>query len=197
MSILNDRGMCIIADAMGLGNTLQILALLRLRELEQPALIVVPSSILTQWSEETSPLSGYEPDEWWVVKGGESHMTLNSTKFHILSYDQLKVQYKTHVLNLDKLNRQESITDMRGCPLFNMRFGYLIMDEAHFTRNNETKIYESLLKIQRAETIVVTGTLFTNEYLDIASIFELLTLAPMNDRPWFEDMFIHPIKREK
>uniref|UniRef100_A0A6G1SJ16 SWI/SNF-related matrix-associated actin-dependent regulator of chromatin subfamily A containing DEAD/H box 1 homolog n=1 Tax=Aceria tosichella TaxID=561515 RepID=A0A6G1SJ16_9ACAR len=162
-ALMHNRGInAILADEMGLGKTIQVIAFLAyLRErlnMQRHYLIIVPSSTLDNWEREF--------DVW-------------CPEIRILQYygnqvarAQIRAWVARHPNDLDVIlttyNVAQSPEDRR---LFkNMKFEYIIFDEAHMLKNMKSSRYQSLIKIKAKRRILLTGTPLQNNLVELMSL---------------------------
>ena len=146
----------ILADEMGLGKTIQLLALLasRLTRGEDPAMVICPSSLVSNWEREAhkfvpdlrvAAMSGIDREEVWK---------------HIDDYDLLILSYATARHDAAKLKKQH--------------LSYLILDEAQHIKNPGTANSQNCKSIRATHRIVLTGTPLENSSEDLWSIMDFL-----------------------
>lgn len=154
----------ILADDMGLGKTLQVIAFL-LSESEEWqeqdmytnfALIVCPSSLVYNWKSEierfapnlsAAAITGTAPERESLIRKAGRRGIL------ITSYDLLK--------------RDEEF--YAEC-----YFGYEIIDEAQYIKNQNTKSAKSVKEIRAGFKAALTGTPIENRLSELWSIFDYL-----------------------
>jgi len=139
---------CVLADEMGLGKTLQVLAHL-LSCGNTRSLIVVPTSLVSNWSAEIErfipswkdcvELNAREPDERKAV--------------HIISYELLRRNIGRYM---------------------EMRFDTVVMDEAQVLKNDGTQRHKIISQLDFGHGIVMTGTPIENAVDDVWSYFYIL-----------------------
>eukprot|EP01134_Creolimax_fragrantissima_P000987 CFRG0987T1 len=153
-------GSCILADEMGLGKTLQTIAVLGTLKTEfgisGPHLVVVPMSVLSNW---LSEFKRFCP-------------SLNVVRYHCTSDDEKRRvrQIITHgavrgdvdvvVTTYDVVNSE--FKTGKGSGLFNIRYRYLVLDEAHKVKNDLTIIAHACRTVTRNHTLLLTGTPLQN-----------------------------------
>ena len=203
----NGLGGC-LADDMGLGKTLQTLTLLlKLKRLKQSikvqnpisepgqldlfatenstaevvqaaSLIVVPTSLVHNWSNEiskfTPALNVYE----YVGTQRKKVVDLNSiSRF----YDVIITTYGT-VRNDSNL-------------LANTEFFYLILDESQSIKNSTSKTYKAVMSLQAKHKLVITGTPIENSLSDLWSQMNFLNPGILGNLAFFRRSFITPIEK--
>jgi superfamily II DNA or RNA helicase len=149
----------ILADEMGLGKTLQTLVWLQMERYHptvrgKPALIVCPTSLVTNWAEEAQrfvpkmkvlPLSGSDRHSKW---GDLPQAELVITSYALLRRDV--AHYLEH------------------------EFGVLVLDEAQHIKNRSTQNAIVAKEVRACHKLVLTGTPIENSVSDLWSIMDFL-----------------------
>jgi len=146
-----------LCDEMGLGKTVQLVATM-LGNPKPRTLIVVPKSIITQWAEE---INRFAPNLTINIFDGpdrrikEADVTL--APYTLLTVKGAKVDTKTalHMVQWDRV----------------------ILDEAHEIRNNKSKLFKSVCRLQTEIKWIVTGTPVFNSMEDFVSLCTFLGLS--------------------
>lgn len=146
----------ILADQMGLGKTVQLLAFLasRLRRNGSPALILCPASLVANWENEAKK---FVPD--FRIKaplGNERNKFFDDKN----EFDILILSYASARLAKEKLN--------------SFKFSYLILDEAQHIKNPGTSNAKNCKSIASEHRIVLSGTPLENSPEDLWSIMDFL-----------------------
>ena len=164
-------GGAILADEMGLGKTLQIIALFLLnRPCEsQPALIVCPTTLITNWKRE---IEKFAPSLTIQI-----HRGADRTGFYkdLMRSDVVITTYDTLV---------NDITIFRG-----VNWHYLICDEAQAVKNPDSKRRKALHLIPRRYSIPVTGTPVENTLLDLWSLTDLAAPGILDTQESFSVLY--------
>ncbi len=194
----NQLGAC-LADDMGLGKTLQTLAVLqftkdnlRVEKTSEPfdlfsnnepaieplkALIVVPSSLVFNWKNESKKFTPYLKS---IVYTG-SDRNLLASKLRL--YDLVFTSY--------------SIIS-RDITLFKkMSFRYLILDESHYIKNKNSKIFEAINQIEAQYKITLSGTPIENSLDDLWSQMQFINPELLGTYSFFANYFKTPIEKKK
>ena len=157
MQFLGDRGFgALLADEMGLGKTVQLLALIasRFGAGDDPALVVCPASLVTNWEREARR---FIPDMRVGVIGAsgrrEMDKLLDGNELVIISYAAAR-------MNAAKLGKR--------------RFSFLVLDEAQHIKNPGSENAKSCKNLTSARRIVLSGTPLENSPEDLWSIMDFL-----------------------
>lgn len=147
----------ILADDMGLGKSLQVIALLLGdRKSSEPSIIVCPTTLVLNWVNE---LRKFAPElKALAVSGsGETRKELTET---FADYDVIITSYE--------LLR-------RDAPLYaSLRFAYAVIDEAQYIKNPQTKNARAVKTLNARHRFALTGTPIENSLSELWSIFDFL-----------------------
>lgn len=167
-------GAC-LADDMGLGKTIQAIALLVQRRAAGPALVVAPTSLVSNWQSE---LERFAPElRALVYRGPERARLLDElgpsavliTSYEILLRDS--EQLRAHA------------------------FGTHIVDEAQTIRNARTRRAQAVADIRAEFRVALTGTPIENRLGDLWSLFSFITPGLLGNWARFRALFAVPIER--
>jgi SNF2 family DNA or RNA helicase len=177
-----EMGAC-LADDMGLGKTIQTIALL-LREKESagelsaPALLIAPTSVVTNWERE---IGKFAPGLLAYVHRGADR--LKGSEFHDAIQGQDVVLTSYPVSRLDSESLQS------------IQWSALILDEAQNIKNPDTKQTQVIRKIKADFRIALTGTPVENRLSELWSIMHFLNPGYLGARKAFRENFALPIER--
>lgn len=182
LKTLADYGMGgILADDMGLGKTLQVIAMLCAEYeggQEKPSLIVMPSSLVFNWAAE---FERFAPDMRVLTLTGTA--TQRSEKLQNLNdYDVVLTSY-------DLLRR-----DIKE---YQSAFRYVILDEAHYIKNQVTQNAKAVKKLEGDVRFALTGTPLENSIADVWSIFDFILPGYLLSYSKFKKQYENPIIRDK
>ena len=168
----------ILADDMGLGKTVQIIALLAedhaAENLDLPALVVAPTSLMLNWRSE---LKRFAPQLKVVVMHGSDRFDRED---ELQGADVIVTTY-TLMRNDDELYR-------------NMRFSYLILDEAQAIKNPDTRSAKMACSLRGNVRFCLTGTPVENHLSDLWSLFNFALPGFLGGRRAFRSQFQLPIE---
>ena len=201
----NGFGGC-LADDMGLGKTLQAIAvLLRSKELGRdtgsapadhgPAvdggqfslfnnasnkltsLIVVPASLLHNWSKECRK---FAPGLKVLNHVG---IQRNRELTHFYNYDLVISTYHTVRKDIMKLST--------------FRFHYIVLDESQMIKNPFSKLYNAIVTLQSDHKVVLTGTPIENSLTDLWSQINFVNPGLLGTLSFFKRSFVQPIEKKR
>jgi len=166
----------VLADDMGLGKTLETIALLlavKQEEKDVKALIVAPTSVVTNWVRE---IERFAPTLtvalWHGQQRREQADELETADVIITSYALLR--------------RDEEM-------LKELELTYAILDEAQHIKNPMSATAAAAKRLRSKRRLALTGTPIENRLSEIWSIFDFVSpglLGPLNK---FEERFARPI----
>lgn len=170
----------ILADDMGLGKTLQTIAILLKFKQEQffknhKALIVVPTTILTNWGKE---MQKFAPDLNYLIYHGNKR---NINEF--VNQDILLTSYGTARSDANILNK--------------LKWQVLIIDEAQNIKNHNTDQTKAIKSIHSNVKIALSGTPVENRLSEYWSIFDFTNKGYLGSIKNFNEEFTKPITIEK
>ena len=150
-----------LAIDMGLGKTVLTIATICLHDMKH-TLIVVPKNILPQWVAEFEKFSNITP---FVFSANES----NNGKItrEILAEHRVVITPISTFSSMKKDDESE---------LLGFEFDRIVVDEAHLIRNNKTKSYKLIKKIQSNIKWCLTGTPINKSQNDFKTLLEFMNI---------------------
>lgn len=173
----------ILADDMGLGKTLQLLALLaHARESGEarPFLVVAPTSVLSTWRSEAAR---FTPDLRVVVVDATRAKRGTTVTDAAASADVVVTSYT--LLRLDE--REYGAVEWAG----------LILDEAQFVKNSQTKAYRVARDLRADVVFAVTGTPMENSLTELWALLSLTAPGLFASGRRFREEYVGPIEKGK
>ncbi|KST64293.1 DEAD/DEAH box helicase [Mastigocoleus testarum] len=174
-------GAC-LADDMGLGKTIQLIAfVLHLKEeksLENPILLVCPTSVIGNWEREVNKFAPvlkvlqYHGDK--RPKGKKFQEVVNKSDLVITSYSLVHRDLKI----LKGVNWQG-----------------IVLDEAQNIKNSEAKQSQAIRDLEATFRIALTGTPVENRLQELWSILDFLNPGYLGNRQFFQRRFAIPIEK--
>jgi len=145
-----------LCDEMGLGKTVQLLATMCVNRKDR-TLVIVPKSIVGQWISEVKRFTPHiETHAFAGAKRVAPEFTEGTPKIVVASYSMA-----------------------RDGTLQKFKWDRIILDEAHEIRNNKSKTYKEIMRIQAGIKWVVTGTPVFNSVRDFVTLGTVIGLSPL------------------
>ncbi|HKI46482.1 MAG TPA: DEAD/DEAH box helicase [Balneolales bacterium] len=166
----------VLADDMGLGKTLQVIAaLLKFKEegalKGHPALVIVPTTILTNWLNE---IKKFAPDLRVLVYHGTGRkLTIEDTDVVITTYGIARS-------DKEKMAKQH--------------WHVVVVDEAQNIKNHEIAQTKAIKKIKSKVKIALSGTPVENRLSEYWSIFDFANPGYLGGINWFTAEYAKPIE---
>ncbi|HET7657667.1 MAG TPA: SNF2-related protein [Bacillales bacterium] len=158
------NGKAILADEVGLGKTIEAGLIMKeymIRGLVKKVLILVPASLVSQWTSELT------------------------SKFYIPAVPQRKSyvweQCDVVVSSLDTAKRQPH-RDI----IYNQNYDMIIIDEAHKLKNRNTKNYEFVRNLKKRFCLLLTATPVQNKPEEIFHLVSLLKPGHLGSSETFD-----------
>lgn len=196
----------ILADQMGLGKTVEIIALLvsnpsdlarapRIRYTKdrklrcKATLVVAPLTIVDQWKDEierhTRPSLSVH-----VYQGSRRIRELEK----LLEYDVVVTTYNTLSNEFRDMERKgrENMS-----PLFQLCFHRIVLDEAHNIKNPNSQQAKAVTYVAAERRWAVTGTPIQNHIDDLFSLFRFVRVEPHGDHKWWNKYVSKPFEKDE
>ncbi|KAM3423596.1 hypothetical protein BST61_g1020 [Cercospora zeina] len=192
----------ILADMMGLGKTLSILALIaetkqaaaRFRQ-ERPheeddldrnsraTLIVCPKSVLSNWQEQIGAHCATERMSFYVYHG--TTRTQDTSK--LAKFDIVLTSYNTAASEFSDGNRTKRA-------LSRINWFRIVLDEAHQIRTQTTKVSKACCALYAQRRWAVTGTPVQNSLYDLGALIKFLRIHPLDHPQTWTQYIMSPFK---
>ncbi|MGX5868841.1 DEAD/DEAH box helicase [Enterobacter cloacae] len=170
----------VLADEMGLGKTIQTLAHILLEKeagrLDKPALIVMPTTLVSNWQHEAKR---FTPALKVLALNGPQR----TESFAKLS--EFDVILSTYAL----LWRDEET-------LISMDYHLLILDEAQYVKNSRTQAAQVIRRITARHRLCLTGTPLENHLGELWSQFDFLLPGFLGSQKEFNRLWRSPIEKD-
>jgi len=165
----------ILADEMGLGKTVQALAFLSARRSSQPALIVCPSSLVTNWRNEAQR---FTPElKVLVLEGPARHARFGEIA-------QSAIVITSYALLQRDAERYKAI-----------QLSSAILDEAQHIKNPDTQNAQAAFGLRARDRFILTGTPIENSVRDLWSLMNFAAPGYLGSRADFRERYEQPLAR--
>ncbi|KAL1798026.1 hypothetical protein ACET3X_004632 [Alternaria dauci] len=193
----------ILADTMGLGKSLSMIALLThgIDSLDEgdtlikptftthrdidATLLIVPPSLLQTWEEQ-------------LHQHSHDVTVLRIRRHHGLSRITTIDEARSHRLVLTTYQTVETEwreqSSSAASPLFAINWRRIILDEAHYISNHQSNTCKAICSLEAQARWAVTGTPLQNRLGDVATLCQFLRVHPYDDRETFNKDIIDPWK---
>ena len=168
----------LLADDMGMGKTVQVIALLShlaRNESLRPALLVVPKSTLQNWQNEIDKFCKVDLDCYEHL-GGQRKRSANAIEKH----DIVLTTYST--LRNDQLTLGE------------IRFSVMICDEAQKIKNYTTGQATACRAMNAGLRLALTATPVENGLIELWAILDFCQPGRLDSMASFKERFVEPIE---
>ena len=171
----------ILADDMGLGKTVQTLAhLLKQKQsgrMKSPNLIIVPTSLVSNWRRETNK---FAPSfKVLVLHGKDRH------------YDFHRIAEHDIVITTYPLLRRDREV------LIKEHFHIVVLDEAQYIKNPKSKTTQIVYELNSDHRLCLTGTPVENHLGEIWSMFHFLMPGYLGNLEQFNRLYRNPIEKQE
>jgi superfamily II DNA or RNA helicase len=165
----------VLADDMGLGKTVQALALLLRRAELGPALVIAPTSVVSNWADECAK---FAPSLVPRIYRGADRAAMRE---ELGKGTLLVTSYAIAVRDAEALGA--------------ISFSTLIIDEAQSVKNALTRRFRAVRDLQADFRLALTGTPIENHLGELWAIFRLVTPGLLGSWEQFRQRFAVPIER--
>jgi superfamily II DNA or RNA helicase len=173
----------VLADDMGLGKTLEALALIcHARRADQgspPFLIVAPTSVVPNWATEsarfTPGLKVVTITDTLARSGADLGELIAGADAVVTSYTLLRLDFTAHAA---------------------VPWSGLILDEAQYTKNHQSKIYQCARRLPAPFKVAITGTPMENNLMELWSLLSITAPGLFPNPARFRDYYARPIERQ-
>jgi SNF2 family DNA or RNA helicase len=160
----------LFADEVGLGKTIEVGMVLKemdLRNTRDTFLVLTPAQLATQWQTELREKFGLE---------------------FVCNYDEEFEGFDIHdkiIASVDTAKTDQHVDDV-----LSRRWDVLVLDEAHYVRNRDTKRYSLIDNIDYDEAFFATATPIQNDISDLYNIVDLIRPGLLGTPNEFEQRYV-------
>jgi len=170
----------VLADDMGLGKTLQLIThLLSLKQagaLAQPALVVVPTSLIPNWQAEAAR---FAPQLRLLVVHGPQ-----------------RAEVFAQMAAVDIVLTSYALVPRDVVPLRKLGFSVVVLDEAQQVKNPRTLARRALLSLRTRRYLCLTGTPLENHLGELWAQVDLAVPGLLGDEALFRRHYRVPIEKQ-
>jgi SNF2 family DNA or RNA helicase len=163
-------GKALLADEVGLGKTIEVGMILKemhFRETDDSVLVLTPAQLAKQWQAELLEKFGLD----FVCNYDDEFEDFDAHDYIIASIDTAKSdRHRSTVLNRD--------------------WDVLVLDEAHYVKNEETERYDLIDRMNYNYAFFLTATPIQNELTDLYNVVTLLRPGLFGTRDVFHNYFV-------
>jgi SWI/SNF-related matrix-associated actin-dependent regulator of chromatin subfamily A member 5 len=174
----------ILADEMGLGKTLQSISVLaymnEFMNVKGPHLIMVPKSTLSNWMNEF---------KFWCP-------TIRCLRFHgtkeerqVFIDDHLRASLTQDQRDWDVIVTTYEIVNMEKTALGKIAWRYLIIDEAHRLKNEDSQFSQTVRQLNTQYRLLLTGTPLQNNLHELWALLNFLLPDVFASSDQFDEWF--------
>ncbi|MFD2027403.1 SNF2-related protein [Promicromonospora aerolata] len=179
----------ILADDMGLGKTVQTLAFVAQTRQELPAhpgargrapfLVVAPASVVSNWAAEAAR---FTPDLKVATLSTTAAKARTTVAQVAADADIVVTSYAIFRLDFD------AFTDVE--------WGGLILDEAQFAKNHQTRANESARRLKAPFKLAITGTPMENNLMELWAMLAIVAPGLYGSPTKFREDYVKPVSGE-
>jgi superfamily II DNA or RNA helicase len=170
----------LLADDMGLGKTAQVIAHIVIEEaqgrLDRPALVVVPTSLVPNW---TAEIARFAPDLRVVVLHG------------LERHERRRDLTREHVVITTYTVLARDIEEMANLP-----WHMVVLDEAQAIKSPSAKATHAVCRLDTRHRLCLSGTPIENNLGELWSQFAFLMPGLLGHRKSFTRRFRTPIEKD-
>ncbi|KAJ7446182.1 SNF2 family N-terminal domain-containing protein [Mycena galericulata] len=185
------------ADAMGLGKTLTMLALILATKSDVPkdfsnsTLIVAPLSVLSNWEKQIDDHCVPGALTYYVYYGDNREISAPQLQ----KYDVVITTYQTVAGEHDKDCAPVKKKRKTERSLFEVQWKRVVLDEAHTIRNPKTKMAKAACALAAQRRWALAATPIINSPKDLGSILTFLQICrPLDREDFYKRLLLRPLK---
>lgn len=174
----------ILADEMGLGKTLQSISILawykEYMKVDGPHLVMVPKSTLSNWCNEFTR---------WCPSARILRFHGNKDERAEIVEHHLKPARLGERRDWDVMITTYEVVNLEKGPLTKVAWKYLIIDEAHRLKNEESQFSQTVRLLQTEHRLLLTGTPLQNNLHELWALLNFLLPDVFSSSDQFDDWF--------
>lgn len=166
----------VLADEMGMGKTIQTIALLLYDSKKRPTLIVVPTVALMQWKNEIELHTGNALSTYVYHGTGriKNVADLPDVDVVLTTYAVLESVFRKQVYGFKRKNSVVKEPSL----LHNVEFYRVVLDEAHNIKDRSSNTARAVNMLKTQKRLCLTGTPLQNRIGEMYSLIRFLDIDP-------------------
>lgn len=159
-------------------------------------LVVAPMSLLAQWESEAAKASKPGTLKTVVYYGSEKAVNLQSLCCEANAASAPNLVITSYGVVLSEFNQVAARNGDRGSHggLFSLDFFRIILDEAHFIKNRQSKTAKACYELTAQHRWVLTGTPIVNRLEDLFSLVRFLRVEPWSNFSFWKTFITVPFE---
>ena len=162
-------------------------------------LVVAPMSLLAQWESESVKASKPGTLKAMVYYGSEKAANLQNLCCEANAASAPNLIITSYGVVLSEFNQVAALGGDRGSHggLFSLDFFRVILDEAHFIKNRQSKTAKACYEINAQHRWVLTGTPIVNRLEDLFSLVRFLRVEPWSNFSFWKTFITVPFESKE
>lgn len=188
----------ILADDMGLGKSLQTIALIAATKRElttKPTLIVCPVSVIGHWVQQLQTHVRPQTLKVYVHHGSQRH----EESEYLKKFDVVITTYQLISLGRPSTAGHSKTTKKKSkqsnSVLFEVYWQRIILDEGHLIKSWSSLQSKAVCELQTETAWILSGTPIQNKVDDLFALMRFLKITPFDEYEWWCRVFQRPLKR--
>jgi DNA repair protein RAD5 len=159
-------------------------------------LVVAPMSLLAQWQSEAEKASKPGALKVMVYYGSEKSANLQKLCCEANAANAPNVIITSYGVILSEFNQVAASGSNRGSHggLFSLEYFRVILDEAHYIKNRQSKTAKACYEISARHRWVLTGTPIVNRLEDLFSLVRFLRVEPWSNFSFWKTFITVPFE---
>lgn len=160
-------------------------------------LVVAPMSLLAQWASEAAKASKEGSLKVLVYYGNEKNTNLQTLCNPANVASAPNIIITSYGVVLSEFNAVAAKGGDRGGQggLFSLEYWRVILDEAHFIKNRQSKTAKACYELSAVHRWVLTGTPIVNRLSDLFSLVRFLKVEPWNNFSFWKTFIDGPFEQ--
>lgn len=159
-------------------------------------LVVAPMSLLAQWHSEAEKASKSGTLNVMVYYGAEKAVNLQKLCCEANGANAPNVIITSYGVVLSEFNQVAGMEGNRGSHggLFSVEYFRIILDEAHYIKNRQSKTAKACYELSARHRWVLTGTPIVNRLEDLFSLVHFLKVEPWSNFSFWKTFITVPFE---